>query len=76
MCSVFLESNGKVSSGFPNVNLTTFTWNAVNSCMGGGILLVLVGLERAMEFLGSIVIHLDSCLLEDTLEMIRGTYVW
>ena len=72
MCSVFLKSSGKVTSGFPDINLATLAWNAVDSGTGGGVLLVLVRFKRAMEFLWSGVMHLDSCLLEDALEAMRG----
>ena len=72
VCSVFLKSSGKVTPGFPDINLTTFAWNAIDSGTGGGVLLVLVRLERAMEFLRGGVVYLDSCFLEDALEAMRG----
>ncbi len=69
---MFLESSGKVTPGFPDINLPAFIGNAINSCTCGEILLVLVRLKRAVKFLGSRVVDLDPFLPKDTLETMGG----
>ena len=70
--SVFLESCFQISSRFTNVDFSTFAWYFVDSSFLVVWMLVFVGVEYRMEFVGGTVSNLDVCCLKDTLNLVRG----
>ena len=50
--NVFFESGREISASLADVHLPTFTGDPVHSSFGLLVLLVLVGLQAGLEFLG------------------------
>ena len=59
-----------MASCFPDVDFATLTRDAVYSCSVAGIRFILVGVEESLKFVGSGVVDLDACFLEDALEFV------
>ena len=70
--SVLLESCFQISPRFTNVDFSTFAWYFVDSSFLVVWMLVFVGVEYRMEFVGGTVSNLDVCCLKDTLNLVRG----